>query len=299
MQIFAGSASQDLGDKIAKALGRELGRVSLSRFANGESRVRILEEKVESEVALVQSLASPTNDNLVEFCLLADALIRKGAKEIIAIVPWMGYSKQDKVFLSGEALGAKVVAKILQTTKITRLLTVDLHNRATLGFFDIPVTELSAKKLFLDYFRTKLSDKTVVVAPDAGAVKSSSSFASELGVPIVYLDKKRDLETGEVTISGMSRSIAQERVILVDDNVFTGATLLETAKELKKAGAEEIYVAVTHHMYIPGVQKRLEESEIDEIVVTDSVDPTSSQKALGTGKLKVLSLAGLIADSLT
>jgi ribose-phosphate pyrophosphokinase len=287
MQIFAGSASQELGKKIGN-----LGKVRLEKFANGENRVQILEAKVESEVALLQSLSNPTNDNLVEFCLLCDALKRKGAKEIVGVVPWLGYSKQDKVFLPGEALGAKVIAKILQTSGITKLITFDLHNRAILGFFDIPVIELSAKPLFLEYLRTLVSDKMIVVAPDEGAVKSSGYFARELGVPIVYMDKRRDLSSGEVSIVGMSGDVALKEVVVVDDMIATGATLIETARFLKSKGALKVTVCATHHLYVPGAQERLAKSVIDEVVVCDTVE------GVGAGKLKILSIAELVKAEL-
>ncbi|MEI6690384.1 MAG: ribose-phosphate pyrophosphokinase [bacterium] len=288
MQIFAGSASQKLGKNIAL-----LGKVRLEKFQNGESRVQILEEKVDVEVALLQSLSDPTNDRLVEFCLLADALRRKGAKEIVGIVPWLGYSKQDKVFLPGEALGAKVIAKILQTAGITKLITFDLHNRAILGFFDIPVMELSAKPLFLEYLQQNISANVAVVAPDEGAVKSSGYFARELGVPIVYMDKRRDLVTGEVMVVGMSGDVTGKEIVIVDDMIVTGSTIIETAKYLKTKGAKKVSVCATHHLFVPGAQEKLEESEIDEVVISDSVEGTE------TDKLKVLSVAKMIAENLT
>lgn len=301
MQIFAGSASQKLGGEVAELLGVALGRVELGKFSNGETRIRILEEKVEKEVVVIQSLSAPADHNLMELCLITDALTRMGATSITAVIPWLSYSKQDKVFLPGEALGVKVVAKIIAASGIKHLITLDLHNRAILGFFDIPVTELSAKPLLLEYFRKSLTDKSLVVAPDAGAVKSATSFAYELGLDVVYVDKKRDLVTGEVKIVGMSRSVASQDVIVVDDNLFTGSTVIELSKELKEAGAKTIRVGLTHHMYIPQVDTKIEASEIDELVVSDSVEEKSkvTQVASLSRKTKVLSIAGMIARHLT
>lgn len=300
MQIFAGSSNLQLAKKMAELVGTALGELEISQFANGETRVWIKEKKVEKSVVLVQSLSTPTNENLVEFCLICDALRRGGATEITAVIPWMGYSKQDKVFRPGEPLSAKVVAQILQVARPSRIITVDLHNRATLGFFDMPITELSAKPLLVEYFRAKVKEGTVVVAPDAGSVKASTAFATEIGVPVVYVDKKRDLVTGEVKVLGMSRSVKGLNVIIVDDNVFTGSTLLETAKELKEAGAKSIRVGLTHHLYVPGVQEKLEKSEIDEIVVTDTVarGATNEKAEKRNSKLKVLSVSSLIVDEI-
>jgi ribose-phosphate pyrophosphokinase len=300
MQIFSGSSNPELAGKIAKLMGAKLGEIEISQFANGETRIWVKEPKVGKRVVVVQSLSTPTNEYLVEFNLICDALRRAGANEIIAVIPWMGYSKQDKVFRPGEPLSAKVVAQILQVAKPTKIITIDLHNKATLGFFNCPITELSAKPLLVEYFKKLVNEHTIVVAPDSGAVKASIEFASELNIPVVYVDKKRDLETGEVTIVGVSRSVAGAEVIIFDDNVFTGSTLLETTKELKKTGAKSIRVGLTHHLYVPGVQEKLERSEIDEIVVTDTVaqGATNTKSKILNPKLQVLSVAKLIVDYL-
>lgn len=293
MQIFSGSSNIELASKIAKILGTELGETQISKFANGETRVWIKEKKIEKQVVLVQSLSTPTNEHLVEFNLICDALHRGGASEIIAVIPWMGYSKQDKVFRNGEPLSAKVVAQIIQVAHPSKIITIDLHNRATLGFFDCSIVELSAKPLLREYFKSRISEHTVVVAPDSGAVKASTEMAAHLQVPVVYVDKKRDLESGEVEVVGMSRNVKGAEVIIFDDNVFTGSTLLVIAKELKKAGAKSIVVGLTHHLHVKGVQEKLEKSEIDEIVVTDSVADMGEYK-----KLKIVSVAQMIVDEL-
>jgi len=302
MQIFSGSSNRELASKLGK-----VGEIEISKFPNGETRIWVKEKKIEKQVVVVQSLSTPTNEHLMEFCLICDALHRGGATDITAVIPWMGYSKQDKVFRSGEPLSVKVVAQILQTAKVSKIITFDLHNRATLGFFDTPIVELSAKPILLEYFR-KLINKShgrtrgsvptgennyIVVAPDSGAVKASTEFAMELGVDVVYMDKKRDLASGEVSVMGMSSSVKGVEIIIVDDNVFTGSTLLETAKELKKAGAKTIRVGLTHHLYVDGVQEKLEASEIDEMVVTDTV-----AKDTEGSKLKILSVAQLIVDEI-
>src|SRR5690242_7076067 len=159
MQVFSGNSNQDLAKKLSKLLRVSLAQVESSKFANGEARVVIQEKKSNGEAVLLQSLSMPVDEHVVEFCLLADAINRQGTSNLIGVVPWLGYSKQDKVFTSGEPLSSKVIAQILQTTKMKKLITFDLHNRAILGFFDIPVVELSAKPLFLEYFRPKVSGK--------------------------------------------------------------------------------------------------------------------------------------------
>jgi ribose-phosphate pyrophosphokinase len=225
--------------------------------------------------------------------LLCDALRRKGVKEITAVIPWLGYSKQDKVFRSGEPLSVKVIAKMIQSVSLERIITFDLHNLAILGFFEIPVTNLSASSMFLDYFEKSKNGHTLVVAPDAGAVKSSTAFAQKLGVGVAYVDKKRDLKTGKVTIHDINRSIKGHDVLVVDDMIATGGTLIETAKFVKKKGASSVRVAATHHLYVNGTQEKLEKSPIDELVVSDTI-----KKAGKYDKLKVLSVADLLVEEL-
>lgn len=300
MQIFAGTSNPVLAREIAESSGYDLGSLELDRFANEETRIRVTEPKVNQRVAVLQSLSTPTNDNLIEFVLICDALRREGASEIVGIIPWMGYSRQDKVFRRGEPLSAKVVAQVLQTAKLTKIITMDLHNRATLGFFDVPVVELSAKPLLREYFQQRTTGPAIVAAPDEGAAKATTEFADEMGLPVVYLDKKRDLRTGKVKVMGMSRSVKGADIIIVDDNVFTGSTLLATADELKRAGAKSIRVGLTHHLFVPGVQEKLETSAIDEIIVTDTVArPKEVKISRGKGKLKVLSVASIVATELT
>lgn len=293
MQIYSGSSNRELAKKIAKLMDTKLGEIEISQFAGGETRIWVKERKIDKEVVVVQSLSAPTNENLVEFCLICDALHRGGAREITAVIPWMGYSKQDKVFRPGEPLSCKVVAQIIQVANVSKIVTLDLHNRATLGFFDTPIIELSAKPLLQEYFAGFVG---VIVAPDSGAVKASTEFASALGVHIVYMDKRRDLISGGIEVVGMSGSVKGKDVLLIDDNVFTGSTLLETAKVLKESGAKSIRVGLTHHLYIDGVQEKIEKSEIDEIVVTDTIQ-IPVYKSQFT-KLKMLSVAGLIVDEI-
>jgi ribose-phosphate pyrophosphokinase len=293
MQIFSGSANKNLATAIATELGLKLGEIEISRFANDEARILVKEGEVDKEVTIIQSLSQPTDHHLVEFCLIIDALKRMGAKEITAVIPWLGYSKQDKVFRVGEPLSVKVVANILQTAGLEKIITFDLHNLAILGFFEIPVVNLSARDLFLDHFRQQLSEKTLVVAPDAGSVKGSTAFALSLGVPVAYADKKRDLTTGEVTIVGMSREVRGMEAIIIDDMVVTGGTIMKAASYLQEAGVESIRVAATHHLYVPGVQQKLDESAIKELVVTDTIKGNVQSE-----KLRVLSIAKLIAAAI-
>lgn len=291
--VFSGSSNPPLAQKIAELLHCPLASVELSKFSNEETRIWINEKKAPKTAIIVQSFSRPVDQHIVEFCLLADAVRRLGAADIIAVVPWLGYSKQDKVFRPGEPLSVKVVAKILQVVPIKQFITFDLHNLAILGFFDIPVTNLSARPLFEEYFKNKITPKTIVVAPDAGAIKASGAFASSLNMPIAYIDKSRDLSSGEVTVHGISRDVKGSNIVLVDDLIVTGSTLVESAIFLKNRGAKSISVAATHHLHLPGVSNALYAAGISSLVITDAVLPPEPLT-----HTIILSVANLIADLL-
>ncbi|MEA3355130.1 MAG: ribose-phosphate pyrophosphokinase [Patescibacteria group bacterium] len=293
MKIFAGSSNLGLAKKIAKKAGLNFGKIEVSRFKNDESRILVKEDRLGKEAVVVQSLSQPTDHNLIEFNLICDALKRMGVKEITAVIPWLGYSKQDKVFRQGEPLSVKVIAKMLQVISLEKIITFDLHNLAILGFFEIPVINLSARLLLEDYFLKKINKNTIVVAPDAGAIKLSTAFAHKLGIGVVYIDKKRDLKTGKVKIFGISGGVKGKEVIIIDDMIATGGTLIKTANFLRKKGVQSIKVGVTHHLYVNGTQEKLEKSAIDEIVVTDTIKPKIKSK-----KLKVLSVAEIITKEI-
>lgn len=295
MKIFAGSSNQALAKQVAVQMGISLGEIDLGRFENGEARVHIKEPNVNSTVVIIQSFSQPVDQNIVEFCLICDGAKRMGAKKIIAVIPWLGYSKQDKVFRGGEPLSIKVVAKMIQTAPFDELLTFDLHNQAIVGFFDKNVIQLSAMPLFADFFKKIKDENTICVAPDAGAIKASTEFASKLGLDMVYIDKKRDLKTGEVIIHGVSSDVSGKKILIVDDIVSTGATLVETANFLKSRGAESIMVGVTHHLFIRGVQEKLDGSPIDKLIVSDTVCPPQEQKSK---KLEIISVGKIITEEL-
>lgn len=296
MKIFSGSSNPKLAQRLAKELNLKLGKVEISRFSNNEARVRIKEKKVENQAIVVQSIVDSPDRFLIEFCLICDALRRSGVRRLIAVLPYLGYSKQDKVFRPGEPLSAKVIAKLIQVAEVDQLITFDLHNQAIVGFFDKPIKQLSAGSLFLDYFSQSKDKDTLVVAPDAGGVKASTNFAQQLGLKVAYIDKERDLNTGEVKIKGISKPVAGKKIFMIDDIVATGSTLIKAAQYLKKQGAKEIRVAITHHLYVSGVQLKIDRSSIDELLVTDTVQ--SPQPVSNYKKLKVVSVVPILAQEI-
>lgn len=291
MLVFSGSSNQTLAGRLAKKLNTRLGKVELTRFSNDEARVFINEPRPGNKAVLVQSLSIPTDQHLVEFCLMADALNRLGVKKIIAVIPWLGYSKQDKIFRNGEPLSVKVIAKMLQTAPLDKVITFDLHNLAIPGFFEVPVINLSGRKVFRELMDKSITDKTVIAAVDAGSVKSSERFSEDLGsVPLVYMNKIRDLTTGQVVYKSISETVSGKTILIKDDLISTGSTLVEAARFLKANGAVKINVCATHHLYVPGAQEKLDKSLINQIMVTDTIEPKSKSK-----KLKVVSVAADIA----
>lgn len=294
MKIYSGSSNIPLAKKLSKSMGIPLGKVELNKFTNNECKVWV-KDKVSEEVIILQSFSNPVDYHIIEFCLLADALKRQGAEKITAIIPWLGYSKQDKVFRPGEPLSVKVIAKIIQTTPIKKIITFDLHNPAIMGFFETPLKNINASGLFLDYFNTKLKKNDyIMISPDAGAVKASTQFANNLNIPIAYLNKKRDLKTGKVIIEGIDRSIKDKDIIILDDMIVTGSTLISASKYLKNIGAKSITVTATHHLFLNGVQQKLEKSGINTFLITNSIKKPDN---LVSKNLQVFNIDKMIASS--
>jgi len=293
MKVFSGSSNKLLAEKVAEKLGAGLGKIELSRFPNGEARVWIKEKINGGTCVIVQSFSNPPDRHIIEFCLIADALYRAGAKRTIAVIPWFGYCIQDKVFRKGEPLTSKVIARIIQAAKIERIITVDLHNETILGFFDKPAVHLTATDLYIDFFQNN-NKIDFVVSPDVGALKKSTKIANKMKLPIAVINKQRNLKTGKTKIVGINQKVNGKKVLIHDDFTSTGQTLIKTARFLKKMGVEKVYAALTHHFYIKGVQEKIEKSEIDKLFVTDTIAQPEIKKY---NKLKILSISSLLAKT--
>jgi ribose-phosphate pyrophosphokinase len=291
MLVFSGSSNRPLAQKIAQCLKTRLGKIELSRFPNDEARVYIKEKNPGEKAVLVQSLSHPTDRHLVELILIGDALVRLGVKKIILVIPWLGYSKQDKVFRSGEPLSSQVVAKILQLLPLEKVITYDLHNPQIAKFFSCRVINMSGRRLFNNFFKTRVDNQTMVVAPDKGSEDSSKRFARDLGnLSVAIIDKDRNLATGKLTLGGISRSVKGRKVLIKDDMISTGGTILAAAGLLKQEGVKKIEVCATHHLFVPGSQAKIDRSPINCLWITDTVKQPKKY-----AKLKVLSVAERIA----
>lgn len=298
--LIAGSSNCEFAIKLAGKSGLTLGKVTIGRFSNGEAKVRVEEEIYGNNFYIVQSLSVPVDENIMELCLLVDALKRGGAEKIVAIVPWFGYGIQDKVFMPGEALSSKVVIDFLQMVGIHSLITIDLHSDNIIGFFDVPVVHLTAIPLFADYIRKKYGKKILVVSPDFGGAKRARRFAKNIGQEgkIGIIDKERSLVNGNLTLRGINLDVKDKMVVLPDDFISTGSTLIEVTKLIHKAGAKKIIACISHPLLSLNSAQKIADSAISELVVTNTVCIPEEKKNILGKKLTVIDAAKLISPYL-
>jgi len=275
LMVFAGRSSQDLGTRIATRLGIQLGEVTLKTFANGEIYVRFEESVRGADVFLVQSTCRPVNDSLMELLIMIDAAKLASAHRITAVIPWYGYSRQDKKSAPREPITAKLVAELLQAAGVDRVLTMDLHAGQVQGFFNIPVDHMTALPMFVDHFkervyRGEIPEQLVVVSPDAGRAKLASHFAERLGAELAVLTKQRP-EHNEAEITLLIGDVHGQAAILIDDMIDTAGTLCAGAQVVKKAGATRVFAVATHGLLSGRAVERLRSSVLEGVVLCDTV----------------------------
>lgn len=295
--LFSGSSNQSLAAAVAKQLGVQLGKVDLTRFADGELRPWIQEDVRDKTVVVLNSLSNPIDHNVMEMVLLGDAIRRSAPKTMIAVVPYMGYSRQDKQHRVGEPVSARVIAKMLEISKYKEVLSVDLHNDAIVGFFQVPVTHLSALTILADEVKKLKLTNPVVISPDVGGVKRARNFAYALDVPMVVMEKKRYLDRYDQSESfQIIGDVSGKTAIIVDDIISTGGTIVNSAKSLKAAGVTGVVVCATHAVMTGEAAKNLDAAPLETVILTDSIYiPPEKQFA----KLKVATLAPVIAQAVT
>ncbi len=295
-KIFAGSSNPELARLVAKKSKIPLGRIEIGSFADGEIDVWIKEDVNNSNVFILQSNSKPVNDNIIELSLIADALRRSGAHKITALIPYFGYSRKEKQTRAGEPISAKVVADLIIASGINKVICLDLHADAIVGFFDVPVIYLSALKTLANELKEENLKNPVVVAPDVGGVRRARNFAALLNAPLAVIEKHRSAEVRDhMDVLSISGEMSQDTAIIVDDIISTGGTIIESAKALKGKGVKKIIVCATHGVFANDAIKNLGGSYADKIFVTDSV----SQKNKSSAKIKVVSVANLISDCLS
>ena len=290
--IFAGSASLELATKIAEGLGLNLGDMEVEHFADGEFSVYYKDSIRGKDVFLVQS-TYPSSDNIMELLLMIDAAKRASAHYIAAVIPYFGWARQDRKDKPRVSIGAKLMADLLSTAGVTRLITMDLHADQIQGFFDVPVDHLYASTVFIDYLRkTSDLDRTVMATPDVGGAKRANSYAKFLGVPMVICHKSRAKanEVAEMTIIG---DVTGKDVILVDDIVDTAGTICKAADLMMKNGARSVRAIASHAVLSDPATERIDASALTEMIFTDSI-PLRKH----SDKIRVVSVAAVFAEAI-
>jgi ribose-phosphate pyrophosphokinase len=294
MKIISGSSNKNLAQNIADQLAVELVDCDISDFKNGEKRVWIKDKMRGDNVSIVQSFSQPVDSHIIETLLMIDSLERLGAKHVNVIIPWMGYSLQDKVFRPGEPIAAKVIANIISNSYARRVFLMDLHNPSIPAFFSIPTEHLSADDIFAVYLKDKFDlDQSIVVSPDFGGLKRARTFAKSLGLNMANIDKHRNLKTGQVTAVNVHGGDVTDKIALIfDDVIMSGSTVVESAKLLKEKGAKQVHFLSTHGVLCDNAIQKIQQSQIDSVVITNSIDHPGLNS-----KLQILDTAPVFVEA--
>jgi len=295
LKIFAGSSNRPLATAICEAVGVSLGQAEIGRFSDGECQVEITENVRGSDVFVVQSTCTPTNDHLMELLLMLDAFKRASARRITAVVPYYGYARQDRKVSPRVPISAKLIADLITTAGATRVLTVDLHAGQIQGFFNVPVDNVYATPVLLTYLRERLGRRPVtVISPDAGGVERARAFAKRLDAGLAIIDKRR-IRANEVAEMQIIGDVDGRAAVIVDDMVDTAGTLSAAADAVRKAGAPVVLACATHAVLSGPAMDRLAESSLDELIVTDTIPLRSDRPS---SKIRVLSVAQLLGEAI-
>ncbi|MEI7637222.1 MAG: ribose-phosphate pyrophosphokinase, partial [Syntrophus sp. (in: bacteria)] len=294
IRIFTGNATPDLAAKITNNLGVPLGKANVSFFSDGETRVEINENVRGMDVFIIQSTCPPVSVTLMELLIMIDAMKRASAYRITAVIPYYGYARQDRKVTPRAPITAKLVADLIATAGANRVLSMDLHAGQIQGFFNIPVDNLFATPVLLDYIKQDYRTNTVIVSPDTGGVVRARAFATRLGVNLAIIDKRRE-GPNEAQVMNIIGNVAGKKVVVLDDLIDTAGTVVQAAKALKEAGALDVSVCCTHPVLSGPAIERLESSDIKEIIVTDTIPLHDGAKACK--RVKVLSVAGLLSEA--
>ncbi len=294
--LFTGNANPVLAQEIATALGVELGQASVGRFSDGEVTVEIRQNVRARDVFVVQSICNPTSDNLMELLLMVDALKRASARRITAVIPYFGYARQDRRPRSTRVpISAKVVANLLETVGVERLLTMDLHADQIQGFFDIPVDNIYASPVLLSDVQSNKHPNLVVVSPDVGGVVRARALAKQLDCDLAIIDKRRPA----ANVSEVMHVIGEidgRTCVIMDDMIDTAGTLVKAAEVLKARGAKRVVAYCTHPVFSGPAVERIQGSKMDEVVITNTIPLSPAAKTCG--KIRQLSVAFLFAETI-
>ncbi|MBI5533397.1 MAG: ribose-phosphate pyrophosphokinase [Deltaproteobacteria bacterium] len=297
MKVFAGSSHPELASQIATYMGMPLGKLKVTRFSNENIKVKIEENVREADVFVIQTSAVPVSDNLMELLILIDALKYASAARITAVLPYFPYARSDKKDEARISITARLVADLLQTAGAERVLTMTLHAPQILGFFRIPADQLLATPVLVRHFKNSDLSNSVVVATDAGAGKVAGHFAKGLGLPLAIIDKRRFDDTEQASSWALIGEVHNKDAIIFDDEIATGGSIQEAARILRSFGAKRVRVGATHGVLSGSAIERLNNTDIDELVLTDTI-PISQAKMTALRNLKVLSTASMFSDAI-
>jgi len=293
-KVFAGNGNYELAEEIAAIMGRNLGDADVTKFSDGEISVSLKETVRGLDCYIVQTTCNPVNDNLMELCIMIDAMKRASAGRINAVIPYYGYARQDRKAKPRDPISSKLVADILTTAGADRVITMDLHAAQIQGYFNIPVDHLVGSPILIQYFKEKALDDLVIVSPDHGSVTRTRSFAHYFDAPIAIIDKRRP-KANVSEIMNIIGEVDGKNCILVDDMVDTAGTICNAANALKSMGAKHVYACATHPVLSGPAIQRIQDSQIEEMVLLNTI-PLPPEKRID--KIKVLSVAPLFAESM-
>lgn len=294
LALFSGSANPVLASAIARHLSLPLGDVLLGRFSEGEIRVKINENIRGKDVYLIQPTCSPPNDNLMELLIMLDAMRRASAQRITAVIPYYGYARQDRKDQPRVPITAKLVANLITAAGANRVLTMDLHAGQIQGFFDIPLDHLYAINVMERYIRRKHYKHLVIVSPDVGGIKMARAYAKRMRAGLAIVDKRRD-SPESTAVMHILGEVKGKNCLLVDDLIATGSSMVEAASAVKRAGALSVSACVTHPVLSGPARERIENSALDELIVTDTIPLTKENRH---PKVSVVSVAPLLAEAI-
>ncbi|MBA1339609.1 MAG: ribose-phosphate pyrophosphokinase [Pelagibacterales bacterium] len=296
MKILSGTSNTKLSKDIAKQLKLKLVNTNIKRFADGEIYIEINENIRGNSVFVIQSTSNPANDNLMELLLVIDALRRSSAKNITAVIPYYGYARQDRKVAPRTSISAKVVANLITNAGASRVLTVDLHAGQIQGFFDMPVDNLFTTPLFAKYIKRKLKNKKLIcVSPDVGGVQRTRGLATKIKADLAIIDKRRPAP-GKSQVMNIIGDVKGKTCIIVDDIIDSGGTIVNAVEALKKSGAVEVFVFITHAVLSGSAVEKIKKSKIKKLIITDTID--NSQKIKNNNKIEVLSISSLMAEAI-
>tara|TARA_B110000444_G_scaffold252783_1_gene282580 strand:+ start:261 stop:1193 length:933 start_codon:yes stop_codon:yes gene_type:complete len=297
MKILSGTSNTKLSKEISRKLKLKLINTNIKRFADGEIYIEINENIRGNSVFVVQSTSTPANDNLMELLLCIDALRRSSAKNITAVIPYFGYARQDRKVAPRTSISAKVVSNLITNAGASRIVTVDLHAGQIQGFFDIPVDNLFTTPMFARYIKKKFKTKNLVcVSPDVGGVQRTRGLATKIKVDLAIIDKRRPAP-GKSQVMNIIGDVKGKNCIIVDDIIDSGGTIINAVEALKKAGAIDVYVFITHAVLSGEAAEKIKKSKIKKLIITDTID--NSLKIKNNSKIEVISIAPLMAEAIS